>query len=418
MQVGARPDGLVRTMKIQMELLNKVSSIYPTITVCNDELTNKAEPVVRKPVSKSKRKSKLNLSFGVGGTSMTDDVSDEGEVVIPKKTGIRRNVLDRASNRRPLNSSETLPVRVGRDDDRPSYSKDYLQELRNSTPSTPKNVSRPDTEDEKDKALDIAGKFGEVAKYTRPSAIPSEAEIREKKERRSRLAKEQEYISLNDTGIEDDEDEWSLSKKPLETDTRLVRDDEDFAEGFDEYVEDGRIAMGKRAEIEQKRRHRANMKELINDAEDLSDEDDSETERRAAYESAQTRAGMDGLKRDTEEPVTRPKTPPKITSLPTLASKLAGLRMNVVEMENNKTQLVNRLEELRKEKVEISERETEIQNLLKEAGEKYEKLRAEAGQTATTEKLITGNEVGADRGLDNLATMSLPAPDTEMDEED
>ncbi|KAM5457541.1 hypothetical protein MaudCBS49596_000736 [Microsporum audouinii] len=376
------------------------------------------EPVVRKPTSKPKRKSKLHLSFGVGGTSMTDDVSDEGEVVIPKKTGIRRNNLDRPSTRKPLNSSEPLPVRVGRDEDRPSYSKDYLQELRNSTPSTPKNVSLPDTEDEKEKALNIAEKFGEVVQYTGHSAIPSEAEIREKKERRSRLAKEQEYISLNDTGVEDDGDEWSLSKKPLEIETRLVRDDEDFAEGFDEYVEDGRIAMGRRAEIEQKRRQRADMKELINDAEDLSDEDDSETERRAAYESAQTRAGMDGLKRENHEVVTRPKTPPKITSLPTLASKLAGLRMTVTSMENSKTQLVSRLEELRKEKVEIAERETEIQNLLKEAGDKYEKLRAEAGQTATTEKLITGADVGADHGLDSLGTMSLPAPDAEMNEDE
>ncbi|KAK2875025.1 hypothetical protein FQN49_001844 [Arthroderma sp. PD_2] len=381
------------------------------------DATVEQEPVVRKPTSKPKKKSKLHLSFGAGGTSMTDDVSDGEAVVIPKKTGIRRKVLERASIQKSSISSEALPVRAGRDDDRPSYSKDYLQELRDSTPSTPKNVSLPDTEDEKEKALDIAGKFGEVVQFSGQSAIPSEAEIREKKERRSRLAKEQEYISLNDTGLEDDEDEWSLSKKPAEAETRLVRDDEDFAEGFDDFVEDGRIAMGKRAEIEQKRRQRADMKELINDAEDLSDDDDSETERRAAYETAQTRAGMDGLKRDDREAVARPKTPPKITSLPTLASKLAGLRMSVTAMENSKMQFVNRLEELRKEKVEISEREIEIQNLLKEAGDKYEKLRAEAGLTATTEKLITGADVGADHGLDNLGAVFLPAPDAEIEED-
>jgi hypothetical protein len=276
-------------------------------------------------------------------------------------------------------------------------------------------VSHPASEDEREKALDITSKFGELATISKPSAIPSEAEIREKKERRARLAKEQDYISLHDVedmNVDEEEDEegdWAVSRKERATDTRLVPDDEDFAEGFDDFVEDGRISLGKRAELEQKKRHRAEMKELIEAEEDVSEEDDSEAERRAAYEAAQTRAGMDGLsKKHLQEP-TRPKTPPKISSIPRLAACLTGLRASLSAMEGTKAQLIQRLEQLRQEKVDISVREAEIQTLLKEAGDKYERLRAEAGLGQNGQKSLPGPDMQSHRGLENLGAASLPS---------
>ena len=99
------------------------------------------------------------------------------------------------------------------------------------------------------------------------SAIPTDAEIREKKERRARLAKEQDFISLDNDGgntvIEDVDDELNDEKILLpyaqrasssKEETRLVRDNEDIAEGFDELVSDGRVALGKKVEREQKQR--------------------------------------------------------------------------------------------------------------------------------------------------------------------
>ncbi|EDN06176.1 hypothetical protein I7I51_06561 [Histoplasma capsulatum] len=377
------------------------------------------EQVIRRPNTKPKQKSKLRLSFGPGGTSMADaEETTEGEVITPKRLGARKPIKEQNGLQRtwaPLGSSESIPLRVGQEEDRPTYNKEYLRELRNSTPSTPKQtVSMPSSEDEREKQLDISAKFGEIVQVSKPSVIPTDAEIREKKERRARLAMEQgqgheeDFISLDDAG----DDDWSLSRKAGKVETRLVRDDEDFAEGFDEYVEDGIIAVGRKAEREQQRRERAEMKELIDEAQESSEADDSEAERKAAYEASQTRAGMDGLRRTHESLPARPKTPPKITPLPRLADNLARLRTSLNAMENSKAQLVLRMEELRIEKAEISARESEIQTLLKEAGENYERLRAEAGLNPGDKMFASGTDVHGDRGLENLGGRSeLPSED-------
>ncbi|OJD15532.1 hypothetical protein AJ78_04228 [Emergomyces pasteurianus Ep9510] len=380
-------------------------------------------PVVRKPNTKPKQKSKLRLSFGPGGTSMADDEEmGEGEVITPRRVGARKHLKEKGRLQRtwtPSGQPENIPLRAGQEEDRPTYNKEYLNELRNSTPSTPKRSgSIPPSEDEREKQLDISAKFGEIVQVSAPSIIPTDAEIREKKERRARLAMEQghdheqDFISLADEG----DDDWSLSRKEEKVETRLVRDDEDFAEGFDAYVEDGKVAIGRKQEREQKRRERAEMKELIDDAEESSEADDSESERRAAYEAAQTRAGMDGLRRAQERVPSRPKTPPKITPLPRFVDNLARLRTSLSAMENSKVQLVLRMEELRKEKIEISTREVEIQSLLKEAGENYERLKAEAGLNPGYKGLLQGTDVQGNRGLENLGGRSeLPSDDEVSD---
>ncbi|OJD25482.1 hypothetical protein ACJ73_03146 [Blastomyces percursus] len=389
----------------------------------NAQNGSEQEPVVRRPNTKPTQKSKLRLSFGPGGTSMADDEEmTESEVITPKRIGARKHIKEKSGLQRtwaPSGPSESIPLRVGSEEDRPTYNKEYLKELRNSTPSTPKQSgSTPTSDDEKEKQLDIAAKFGEIVQMSKPSIIPTDAEIREKKERRSRLAMqqvqdyEQDFITLDDAG----DDDWSLSRKEEKLETRLVRDDEDFAEGFDEYVEDGKITIGRKAEREKQRRERAEMKELIDEAQESSEADDSEAERRAAYEAAQTRAGMEGLHRTHGSLPLRPKTPPKITSLPRLADSLARLRTSLSAMENSKVQLLLRMEELRKEKVEISTREMEIQTLLKEAGENYERLRAEAGLNPGDNGLISGTDVQGDRGLENLGVRSeLPSEDEVSD---
>lgn len=377
-----------------------------------DPHTDAEEPVVKRPV-KSKQKSKLRLSFGPGETSMADNEDLQSEVVTPKRPGLGRRALEKSSLQRswsPSGSSDHLPIRVGQNQDRPTYSQDYLKELRDSTPSTPK-PSSVRSDEETSKVVDIAAKFGEVMEVSRPMAIPSEAEIREKKARRARLAKEQDFISLHDDA--EDEDYLSLEPNKEKEETRLVPDDEDFAEGFDEYVEDGRISLGKKAEREQQRRKRLEMRELIEEAEDISDEDDSDADRKAAYEAAQTRAAMGHDHTDHPE---RPKTPPKITSLPRLADSLGRLRASLATMEASKTQLINRMEELRKEKADIATREVEIQALIKEAGENYERLRAEAGLTASAQGGLPGDDIQNYRGLESLGT-SMATPNAASENE-
>ncbi|RAL03612.1 uncharacterized protein BO80DRAFT_453263 [Aspergillus ibericus CBS 121593] len=368
----------------------------------NDADEQDSGPVVKRPQAiKTKQKSKMRLSFGPGGTSMTDEGDQESEVVIPKRTGLAKRALEKSALQRSLTPSGVggqIPLRVGPEQDRPSYSSDYLKELRDSTPSTPK----PAAEDESEKAVDVAAKFGEVMKVSTPAAIPSEAEIREKKARRARLAKEQGALSTEKDfiSLEDDmeDDDWDLQGRREDIrDTRLIRDDEDFAEGFDEFVEDGRISLGRKAEKEQKRKQREEMRELIDDAEGLSDDEDSDLEEKAAYEASQTRAAMGGGK----DHIDRPRTPPKMTSLPRLSNSLDRLRINLAVLEKSKAQMIDRMEELRKEKADIAVREVEIQALIKEAGDNYEKLKLDAGITpGTEENPSAADEIANSRGLE------------------
>lgn len=311
---------------------------------------------------------------------MLEDDDGGTAVFTPKKSNLSRQAVEKNARKALIStlSSDHLPFRQS--DDRPSYSLDHLNELRSSTPSTPKDLkSLSDIENVAGESLDLASKFGSNLAVYQDSAIPTDAEIKEKKERRARLAKE-EYIKLSDED-EDDNEISLLSRKP-KSDTRLVRDDEDVAEGFDEFVEDGRIALGRKAEREQKRRHQAEIRDLINEAEGSSENesDDSEAQRRAAYEVAQTRAGMDGLQKDGQaanQYPPRPRTPPKITPLPSLNACRERLRESLNGIQHARMQKVMRMEELQREKADIAAREVEIQELLREAGERYEKLRNE-----------------------------------------
>ncbi|KAJ5404169.1 hypothetical protein N7509_004040 [Penicillium cosmopolitanum] len=373
------------------------------------------EPVVKRPIRpKAKQKSKLNLSFGE--TSMADDDDQDSGVVIPKRHGLGRKAMERSAVQRTLDSSAA--PRVSQDSDRPSYSNDYLKELRDSTPSTPK----ASTDDEKDRTVDVAAKFGEVMKVSGQSAIPSEAEIREKKARRQRLAlehganlKEEDYIALDDNATRDDDD-WDAvvrGDKEEHTDTRLIRDDEDFAEGFDEYVEDGKISLGKKAEREQKRKDRDAMRELINDAEGISDSEDSDIEEKAAYEATQTKAAI-GSRSDG---IDRPRTPPKMTSLPKLSHSLERLRLSLATMETSKTQMISRMEDLRKEKADIAVREVEIQKLIKEAGDNYERLKKEAGVEGDADGAAAG-ALEQSRGLESIGAPITTSATEESNDED
>ncbi|KAL3479024.1 nineteen complex-related protein 2-domain-containing protein [Aspergillus californicus] len=367
-------------------------------------------PVVKRPTgSKPKQKSRARISFGAGETSMTDGGEDESEVVMPKKHGLGRRILENNASQRsltPTGSNNQLPLRVGPEQDRPSYNDEYLNELRNLTQSTPK----PTVNEELKNEVDVAAKFGEVMKVTTQSVIPTEAEIREKKARRARFATEQnsqslteqDYISLEGNA----NDDWELVDREDSRDTRLVRDDEDFAEGFDDYVEDGRISLGNKAEREQKKKQREQMRELIEEAGALSDEEDSDLEEKAAYEAAQTRAAMGHGGKD---PLDRPKTPPKMTSLPRLSTCLDRLRTTLAVLQKSRSHMIDRMEELRKEKADISVREVEIQALIKETGDSYEKLKQEAGVTPGSEVDTPGTtDLESSRGLENIgASMAI-----------
>ncbi|KAL8779400.1 MAG: hypothetical protein Q9213_006968 [Squamulea squamosa] len=374
--------------------------------------------------SKPRKKASSRISFGPGGTSMTEDEEQASSVFTVKKSKLSRQVIEKNAFRKSAGASlaatEFTPLR--QTDDRPSYSVEYLNELKTSTPSTPRElVSVEATDTEESKALDLAAKFGSDLSVYESSSIPTDAEIQEKKQRRARLAKEEEHINLHGSeSSDDDRNEVTLRLQEVYPQTRLVRDDEDVMEGFDDLVDDGRIALGRKAEREQKRKQKSDMEALINEAEGGSssaESDDSEVERRQAYEAAQTRAGMDGLQKieDLDQPQ-RPRTPPKITPLPTLNGCLEKLQSGLNKMQYEKMQRVKRLEDVRREKQELAEREVEIQRLLKEAGDNYAKLRSQIGGELAAETngqmMLENGTPSAGRGLENIGT--TPGTDTEM----
>ena len=403
------------------------------------------EPLVKRPSltprgsGHFRKSTSLRLSFGPGGaaTAATNEDADEtaSEVFTPKKSRLSREALETASSQRRSRiaqiggDSRILPIRRHGDEDRPSYSKEDLDELRDATPLAPKDLKDLSIrQSSRNVSLDIVAKFGAQPTSLLESAIPSEAEIREKKERRARLAREHEYISLGDHGQEADDDDEAedkngvaLPSRPKWEETRLVREDEDLAEGFDDFVDDGKISLGKKAEMNRKQQEREMMRQMIEEAEvHRSDEDydGSEEDRRAAYEEAQTRAGTN---RTTTTESSRRQTlaPTRFAPIPTLAGCIERLETSLQEIEASRAQNAARLEEVARRKVEAVNRKAELQRLLEETAAKYERLRAEAGldggvstppTTAGTGRI--GGQLGAattrfslERGLESFGSL-------------
>lgn len=263
-------------------------------------------------------------------------------------------------------------------------------------------------------ALDLSAKFGaSLARYDhlsgQSSAIPSATEIAEKKARRARLAREEaaEYISLDpdDPNLDDDDDEdldenvmrnerGQLVLKPKEdkyglSESRLVHEDEDIMENFDEFTDDGKISLGKKAEAEAARKRKQDMAAQIAEAEgasDAEDSDDSERARTDAFVANQTRHGIYNNPHSTTTPAAaldltahRPKTPPIITPLPTVTIVAQRLEAQLTSMQAARTQKLQEMRRLQREKIDLAEQEVRIQQALKETAEKFSHLRKEKG---------------------------------------
>lgn len=343
-----------------------------------------SRPGVKRAGSTKRKPAASRLSFGPGeiiSGDAAEALEDDG-VFVPKKAAPRRGI-------EPSSLRLSLPAyqrgREGEEEERPSYSKDYLMELKTSTPSTPRELQHVDMDEE---GLDESELEGAVVVESEDAVmaqrdaerayIPTEAEIAEKKQRRARLAQEQDFISLDDGG--DRSQISQISQLPTrKKETRLVRDDEEVMEGFEEFVDDGRIALGKKAERQAKKQQRKLMALAIQEAEGSSadDSDDSEAERIAQYEAAQTRAGMDGLHKPDAAAAAAALVPPKVTPIPSLSECLARLQSTLSGMETELTRRNWRMAELQREKAEIAAREAEVQRLLREAGERYSALRAD-----------------------------------------
>ncbi|KAI1082104.1 nineteen complex-related protein 2-domain-containing protein [Whalleya microplaca] len=391
-------------------------------------------PLGRSGSTKSKkatRASTSRLSFGPSDANADGNGDDDAmvlgdEVFTPRKPTTASSLAHAAAEnstykkgskfaRNPAAAliNNRLPLRsADADDGRPRYSKEYLSELQSSTPNTPRDLSKLHlASDDDEMALDPSELEGAMIVDTAPASAPThtavltEAEIQEKKARRARLAQQhgsrdtEDFISLSDDerGAGDSylsvlsrqsQSQYQLhtKSKSKSEGTRLVREDEDLGEGFDEFVEDSGLSLGRKAEREARRRQRAEMASLITTAEGGSGpsgddaSDDSEAERRAAYERAQTRAGMDGLAAERAQQQRRLRhlhesaAPPRITPLPDLSVLVAAFKARMRDKEEEMVRLRARIAELKEEREGVLRREPEVQRLLDEAGERYRAL--------------------------------------------
>lgn len=388
-------------------------------TSTNDEEDDEGPAVVRPAISRSgslKNKKRPNKSsrLSFGGDDGGGDDADTTEVFTPKKVPLGQRALENSAIKKGV-STRGLPLRsLGGEEDRPKYSKEYLDELQSSTPNTPQKGSTIPQDDDDLMDLDASELEGalvvesselEQAKPT--TTILTDAEIKERKERRVRLAQEQDFLSL-----EDDEDPFGRKKKD---DTRLIAEDEDLGEGFDNYVEDGGLSLGKKAERERRKNERKQMAELISAAEghDSDSSSDSDAERRIAYEAAQSRAGLDGLKKPHKDRAQEVlQVPPKIAPLPSLTECLARLQTTLGSTEEEMKRKQARVEKLKNEREEIVKREAEVQALLDETGKKYQEVMSQ-GKVGDVAVSATAPELVGARGLETLGTPSRRPEDEE-----
>ncbi|KAK4646893.1 uncharacterized protein QC761_100660 [Podospora bellae-mahoneyi] len=403
----AKSSALRKSVHAADEDSGTARALSTATTTGDDEDADSGAPVVVRPAlgragsTKQKKRptAASRLSFGGAEEAGADEPSAGEKPFTPKKTLGQRALENNAFRRSASlqNLAGTLPMRFGGgDEDRPKYSKKYLEELQSSTPATPANVQIVDDVDamdldpsELDGALVVQAASSTDLVSQGPAAaahVLSAAEIRERKDRRARLAREgvvADFVSL-DSGSDSEFPQQSSrvvipSQKKKKSDTRLIREDEDLGEGYDDYVQDDPLALGKKAERDAARRHRAEIAELINAAESDAESDDSEAERRAAYEAAQRRAGMDGLHKPEEgEENIAGDAVPRMKPLPKLNEVLK--RMNDIvqglELEFKQKQVV--VQSLEKEREEIEKREKEVQEILNQAGAKYQAVVAGA----------------------------------------
>ena len=228
-----------------------------------------------------------------------------------------------------------------------------------------------------------------------------------------------------------------LGSHEREKDTRLVRDDEDIAEGFESFVEDsGRVTLSKKGLRQQAKADREAIRTLINEAEgsDVSDDDgsqaghssDSDYALNQSYEAAQTHHGMDGLSSHHAHTriASRPRQPRETTPIPKLSVGLAQLRDMASKLEYERGRIEKRRADIARERTDIAESQAHIQASLEEAGRELERVTADvqqgkvAGANATSEavsRMANGNGYAQqntvqERGLESFGGSSEQNP--------
>ncbi|CAG8444325.1 4230_t:CDS:10 [Acaulospora colombiana] len=267
--------------------------------------------VVKKKAKKLR--SKTGLSFGA------EEDEDETFKVTKSSASRRLTQTKLKKDSLPLNSDRAATTSS-------PYTKEFLSELRASTPATPASF--------KNQNDIIAEKFPSTFGF---DEIPDESTIQAAKKKRVELRQRgslPDYIPLSDNT-----DVIRVSGKQLES--RLVREEDEVGDAEDElapYVEET-VALGKRAEKEQKRIRKAGIEERI------MEEDDEYIQ----WEMEAIKKGGHIFRPPSPKPP-KPKPPefpvqiPSIVPIPTITEIQSMLDQKMMDLkflqENHQSQLI------------------------------------------------------------------------------
>ncbi|KZS89449.1 hypothetical protein SISNIDRAFT_416795 [Sistotremastrum niveocremeum HHB9708] len=320
---------------------------------------------------KARVKAKSRLSFG------GDDGENEGEGEFKVKKGNLRaklalgadGIVSNVDHATPpsLASLNITPRREG-----PTYSKEYLQELKASTPSA---LPRPKPDQDQDVSMtdldtsyDVEGALIIDSADTGETYIPSESSVKAAKEKRERLRSgkasgEEDFISLQVSKTED----FDVGPHPG---SRLVREEDEIGDGEDEMAEytgaSERIALGKKSRKEEAKKKKLEMVELIDDAEE-EDEETKEWEakqrQRGGYLEAPQLA-------EAEKPVYKPTPIPPPIPVPQLEPSIARLTQAMADLSTSHASRTSRLSAIADERAALDKKEAELRELIAKAEEK------------------------------------------------
>ncbi|KAI0754740.1 GCFC-domain-containing protein [Daedaleopsis nitida] len=313
--------------------------------------------VAAKLKKKTRAKAKSTLSFG-------GEEDDDGEVFQLKKSSLSKKLkLGMASPglapEAAMKQQSTGPV----------YDAAYLSELKASTPMARPSLPAGNSYDV-DISMDVnspsqLSALNHIADEAIEAAIPSESSILAAKQKRERLRATkpgEDYISLSLTK----RDDYSQGPHP---ESRLVREEDELGDADDEFAEytsaQDRVALGKKSRKREAQKKRAEMNEMIIDAE----EEDEETKE---WEQEQLRRG--GLRQQSAEPapkpVYKPAPIPAVTPIPTMGAAIARLTQSMSELTTSHAQHSTALSKLGEEQRLLEEREKEMRELIAKAEDK------------------------------------------------
>ncbi|KAI1794968.1 GCFC-domain-containing protein [Ganoderma leucocontextum] len=309
-----------------------------------------------KKKTRTRTKPKTTLSFG-------GEEEGEGETFKVKK-GVLSKKLTLSKGVRAAPTELDIPQLSTA----PTYDAAYLSQLKANTPSA-RPPQPPDSYDA-DVSMDVdspaqLSALSAIADDQAETAIPSASSILAAKQKRERLRVTKDgddYISLSLSK----RDDFSQGPHP---ESRLMREDDELGDADDEFAEytsaQERIALGKKSRKKEAQKRRAEMTEMIVDAE----EEDEETKE---WEQEQLRRG--GLRAESVEPaakpVYKPAPIPPLTPIPTMGAAIARLTQSMSELTTSHAQHSTSLSKLGEEQRLLEQREREMREMIAKAEEK------------------------------------------------